>query len=733
MLFAVRPAVIPATTSGMASPVTASGPCCDRAADALRCPSDCLASHIALHIREFFACGTIGRMAFDPAQRFLDLVPGGQGIFYAIQSDGVLLWYRNLGWQTGAATWANGGSGLQIGIGWHQFVKVMAAADGQIFALNPDGTLLWYQYILSNIQTGAGSWHPNSGAQIGSGFNAFPRMFGGWNNILYGVDGNGALFWYRYIGPTGSINWANGGSGRQIGSGWKGYPDILADPNGVIYAVFQSDEFFWYRYVVQNLSTGAGFWVNGGNGIPIGVGWGSEGQRIIAANTSGVLYAVDLDVSVTPGTDNALVWYQLSNSETINTSGVRWANNGNAATVGSGFTIQAEAALQGYPSLVSVPQGGSVGIQVSTTVGSYTSTVMLEAPAASGPIQISGPTSQTGQLKVLPNGYRSAGCGWSTDFAIAVPTSWQSGIYSVRLRSTVGKEFPVVFVVRPATPTNRIAVVVPINTYNAYNTWGGHDQYTVGQDGVQRTITLQRPSLTTAVTNDSVINHTLYSDLFLLRWMTSQNIAYDCYTDLDLDATGATWLPSYKAVVLLTHGEYFTQTARQNILNYELTGGRTINTGANAIYEEVSYTPSRTAVVYRDSSGDRNLFENYGESQAEILGVNTNIESYMTFAPYQVVNQHPFLNGTGLSVGSRFGAVAYNGAASGWEVDETSGSPTVTIATGLNPSGGADMVYTALANNGFVFSASSLSFNGAIPYDSAIQQILRNVFAAAVA
>lgn len=673
-------------------------------------------------------------MAFDPAQRFLDLVPGGQGIFYAIQSDGVLLWYRHLGWQNGAATWANGGASRQIGIGWQQFVKVMAAADGQIFALNPDGTLQWYQYILGNNLTGAGSWHPNSGAVIGHGFNAFPRVFGGWNNVIYAEDGNGSLFWYRYVGPTGSPTWANGGNGRQIGSGWKGYVDIHADPNGVIYGVFQSDELFWWRYIVQNNNTGAGFWVNNGVRVSVGVGWGSEGQRIIATNTSGVVYAVDLDVAQVPATDNTLVWYRLNKSETVNTSGVSWVNNGNEIRVGSGFTIQPEAALQGYPSLMSVPQGGSVGIQVSTTVGSYTSTIMLEAPApTTGATQIAGPVGRTGQLKVLPNGYRSAGCGWSTDFTVAVPTNWQSGIYSVRLRSSVGKEFPVVFVVRPSAPVARIAVVVPVNTYNAYNNWGGHDQYTIGQIGVQRTITLQRPSLTTGVANDGVINHTLYSDLFLLRWMTSQSIVYDCYTDLDLDATGATWLTSYKAVVLPTHSEYFTEVARQNLLTFANAGGRIVSTGGNALYEEVSYANSRSAVVFRDVSGDRNLFENIGQPSSDVVGVDLNLDSYMDFAPYQVLTQHPFLNGTGLGIGSTFGAAAYNGpGASGWEVCESPGPPTVVIATGLNPNGGADMAYLTYPNGGWAFSASSLAFNGAIPNDSAIQQILRNVFTAAV-
>lgn len=674
-------------------------------------------------------------MAFDPAQRFLDLVPGSQGIFYAIQADGVLMWYRHLGWQNGTANWANGGSGRQIGVEWQQFVTVMAAADGQIFALNSDGTLLWYQYILTDGQTGAGYWHPNSGAQIGSGFDAYPRVFGGWNNVIYAVDGDGLLFWYHYAGQAGAVNWANSGNGRQIGLGWKEYPLLFADPDGVVYGIRQGDDLRWWRYVVVNYSTGDGHWANNGNAIPIGVGWGSISQRIVRSNTSGVIYAVDLDRSQTPATDNALAWYHLANSENIDTAGVVWANNGNEIVVGGGFTVQAEAALQGYPSQVSVRQGGAVGIQVSTTLPSYSATVMREAPAspAGGAVTVTAATSHTGRLQLLPAGYRGNGCGWGTDFTVSVPAAWQSGVYSVRLRSQLGKMSPVVFVVRPSVPVNPIAVVIPVNTYNAYNTWDGHDQYSAGQAGVQRTVTFLRPSTTTGVVNDSVISHTLYSDLILLRWMTSQNIAYDCYTDVDLDADGATWLRSYKAVVLATHPEYFTETMRQNLLNFENAGGRTVNSGGNAIYEKVAYTPSRTAVVYRDTSGNRQLFEGLGEPASAVLGVEYNPASYMDFAPYQVKTQHAFLNGTGLNVGDTFGAVADNGAASGWEVDGSPGPPGVVIASGLNPNGGADMTYTAFPNGGWVFSASSLSFNGAIPYDRAIQQILLNVFKAAVA
>ena len=673
-------------------------------------------------------------VAFDPNQRFLRVVPGGNGILYAIQADGVLYWYRHLGWQTGTSGWANNGTGLQIGAVWHQFTTVLAGSDGEFFAFHADGTLFWYRYILSNANTGAGSWHPASGSVIGSGFNGFTRIFGGFDNVLYCQDDDGKLFWYRYSAGNGTVGWANDGNGLQIGAGWKPFNSLWADPSGVVFGIHQDSTLYWWRRVVQNSSTGAGYWANGGNAIAVGNGWGSDSQITFWSNTSGVVYAINLDTSVTPGTDNTLIWYHLLNSQNIDTAGASWVNNGNGIQVGSGFTLQDSAALQGYPSAPSTPQGGSVGIKVSTTFPNYTATVLRLAPSASGTVTVMPAASHTGQFKPLPSGYRSAGCGWSTDFTLSIPTSWQSGVYSAHLQSPDGVPHDVVFYVRPAAPQHSVAVVIPTNTYNAYNTWGGHDQYTAGQGGVQRVITMMRPSTTTTTTGDGVISHTLFHDLFLLQWMTSQNIAFDCYTDLDIDATGPTWLPSYKAVVLLSHNEYWSETARQNLLNYLNGGGRAIVTGGNTLYERIAYTTDRGAVIFRTPTGVRDLFEDAGKPSSDVIGLEFNPASYMDFYPYQVQASHPFLNGTGLGVGGTFGATAYNGAASGWEIDQYAGtSPgTVVIASGLNPNGGGDMCQVPKPNNGWVFTTGSISFNGAIPNDTTIRQILTNVFAAAI-
>src|SRR5262245_60932858 len=110
-------------------------------------------------------------MTFDPAQRFVRLVAAGRGIIYGIQSDGVLRWYRHAGWTTGGTSWANG-TGRDIGTDWHIFRAVLAGTDGRLFTVSGDGSVRWWRYDLDDPDggDGAGSWHPNSGAVVATGF-----------------------------------------------------------------------------------------------------------------------------------------------------------------------------------------------------------------------------------------------------------------------------------------------------------------------------------------------------------------------------------------------------------------------------------------------------------------------------------------------------------------------------------------------------------------------------------
>jgi N,N-dimethylformamidase len=672
--------------------------------------------------------------ATDPLQKFIQLVPGGNGIIYAIQADGTLLWYRHTSYLSGAATWANNGAARVIGTGWHIFRTVLADASGQLFGFMPDGSIRWYKYVISNLNTGAGSWAGGGGAVIGSGFDAYPRVFGGWNGVIYGIDDSGQLWWHQYTADNGTAGWANGGGGSIIGSGFKDFPRIWADPNGVIYAVREGASYlYWYRYLGTN---GSVSWANGGSGIVIGSAWGENYQKLAFANGSGSLYALKLDTDQVNGTDSALYWLRLTNSETVTaSSGSSWANGGKGLEIGSGFTFEETANLQGYPSSLSVPQAGTVGIAVSTTFQSVTWSVLQLAPNAGNPVTVLGPTTIPGELQTLPAGYRVNGCGWANSFSVQIPATWQSGVYAAQLESPEGLTYDVVFVVRPASPVAPFAVVLPTNTYNAYNTWAGHNRYST-QNGNPVTLTFLRPTTSTEVDPPAVGSHTLHSDLFLLRWMTANNIRFDCYCDSDLNGT-VTWPASYQAVVIASHSEYWSDSMRANLVSYLDNGGRLICTGGNALYERTTLSTDGNALTWSAVKA-RDLFGNHGEWESQIVGANWNGAAFMTFSAYQVNDaSHPLLAGTGLANGAQFGATGYDGAASGWEVNgpidttNVQGTATLLADSFTQASGGGAMVYIDRGSGSWVFSSNSISFNGALAYDQNMSTILKNVFTAA--
>jgi hypothetical protein len=78
--------------------------------------------------------------------------------------------------------------------------------------------------------TGEKGWQPNTGNQIGRGWAGFRLLFGGasdqgeFGHVLFGVQPNGDLRWYKYLGqgeqnPEGSQHW-HPNSGNVIGRGW---------------------------------------------------------------------------------------------------------------------------------------------------------------------------------------------------------------------------------------------------------------------------------------------------------------------------------------------------------------------------------------------------------------------------------------------------------------------------------------------------------------------------------
>ncbi|MEV8436452.1 N,N-dimethylformamidase beta subunit family domain-containing protein [Actinosynnema sp. NPDC051121] len=664
-------------------------------------------------------------MSVDPFQNQLRMVPAGEGAFYSVRADGELLFYRHLGWQTGAVDWANGGAGVRINAGWHEFTTVLAAADGQLFGFSADGTVRWYRYLAAS-----GTWAAGGGTVIGTGFQAYGRLFGGWDGIVYGVTPTGALHWFRYLagnGTTGSAAWANGARPVQIKSDVRLYKVLVADQGGVIYGARWDERLDWFRH------DGGGTWANGGEPVPIGTGWTAEYQREFTAQ-GGSLYSVFIDRASPPGPDHELNWFRLANWQGLPLGGTpQWANGGVGKPVGTGWTTSRTANLQGYPDRWSVPVGGSLGVKVSSTFPSFQVTVRrLRGPLPTGATTVWGPVTRSGRLQLLPAGYRRSGCGWADDVVVPIDPAWPSGLYTATLTGPRGMERQVPFVVKPVTPTKPLAVMLPTLTHNAYDTWAGHSQYTWDVVPTNRYITTRKPLDDPTLRPTGRLDARWYGDLLLLGWLNANGFDYDCYQDVDLHDSGD-WLAGHRALLLGTHPEYWTLTMRNRLVEFIDGGGRVVSPGGNAIYEPVDVVDGGATAVHRDPSGQRVPYSAHGLPPHDVLGVSYEPDTFLTFEPYRVVADHPFLSGTGLAVGSTFGHTGSNGSASGWETDAApAGLPGVrVIAQGLQPDG-ADLVFFE-RGAGWAFAAGSLTFPGVLAGDAAASALLRNAVTAAVA
>lgn len=663
----------------------------------------------------------------DSEQRYVQLVPAGDGIIYGLQANGELVWLRHLGWQDGNPSWANGGTPRVLDAGWLSFRWVLASRDGQLFGVTQDGQVTWFRYLLSNPETGEGKWASGSGAVIRSRLGNYEHVCGGPNGVIYGVQPSSRrLFWHCYQaadGSTGASAWSGKGVPVAIGMAWTrpitqsigahlvNLP--FTDPNGFLYDR-DGDKLTRHHYA------GADGWDESFESGPLAPGWAD--LRMAIPMGDGVFYTIDNARRSEPVRAEELVWRRTIKAAD-NATEVSWISDRDRV-VAKGFTIEPLAALQGYPLTLSAPQGAKLGLAVSTGHSEYKVSLLRLAPRG----VLSSATRVEGGLQMLPADYRSAGCGWNTTVEVQIGQDWESGIYAARLEADGGRCFDIPFVVRPSEPAAPVAYLWPTFTYNAYNDWGGHSRYTPGPDTSRRKLSLRRPSIFNNV--DAAPDPKLIGDLTLLQWLAKERIPVDCYQDGDLDGAGS-WLSHYRALVLGIHPEYWTDRMYDRLTQYLADGGRLIYLGGNGIYERVQ-TDGKAGQTFRTADGGRDLFRDLGRPETQLLGVAYHELSWGTFAPYRVAQDHPLLAGTRLRTGDHFGESGEMGAASGWEVDRRGlpGSAGLehVIAHGLNTNGGAEMVFRPGPNDGWVFGAGSLTFVGSLAKDAAVRKIVRNVF-----
>jgi N,N-dimethylformamidase len=387
-------------------------------------------------------------------------------------------------------------------------------------------------------------------------------------------------------------------------------------------------------------------------------------------------------------------------------------------------------------------------------------------------------------MQITPDGdYSRTGVAWNK-FGYANPYLHQyveapgwSGLYYFHSRTAKGAEFAFPWIVAPARPTSRVAVLASNITWNAYNNFGGRSNY-INPDRLPPTPTVNArqdlkrytdPESITYDTDDYAplsfdrpepINHidamTEITDPIegraachvapaewrLLGWLEREHFDYDYYAETQLH-DGTLDLDAYTVLIIAAHPEYWSRSMYSRVKAWvNERGGRLMYLGGNGLNCEAEFLDDVT-VIYRNGDGralKRGGFESRFhmrvESEANLLGVAFTEAGIMTGAPYRVRDaSHWAFEGTNLADGDLFGHSSLHmrcpGGASAHETDKISPSAPkgiVLLAKGTNiDQGGAELAYHETPGGGAVFSAGSIAWPCAMLVDDSVSRITANV------
>lgn len=206
-----------------------------------------------------------------------------------------------------------------------------------------------------------------------------------------------------------------------------------------------------------------------------------------------------------------------------------------------------------------------------------------------------------------------ADAGWQSTFELAVPESWASGCYALRL-SAGDDEFFVPFFVRPARGvTADVAFVVPTATYAAYANMGlrlfgqavemyharltvvdatdllatdhpelGASTYDSHRDGSLVCYASMRRPVTNFRPKGRI--YKFCQDLLITSWLEHEGVTFDVVTDENIHREGLAAIQDYRVLVTASHPEYMSAAIEDTLQEYLGRGGRLMYLGGNGFY-----------------------------------------------------------------------------------------------------------------------------------------------------
>jgi hypothetical protein len=290
--------------------------------------------------------------------------------------------------------------------------------------------------------------------------------------------------------------------------------------------------------------------------------------------------------------------------------------------------------IEGYASRTSVNRGEHISFYVSTNDPRFEMEIFrLGWYGGTGGRRVMNKIELGGVIQDVPEPDPTTGlieCKWLRSFELAIPanpsdrTDWASGVYLAKLTAVVsGKQSYIVFVVRDDLRPSDFLFQSSVNTFQAYNNWGGKSLYAWNSvDGVPaRKVSFNRPyapgpnqqshigvgsgEFVTVLQRAAQTSATGWEYVFL-RFLEREGYDVTYATDVDTHTDGLAIL-NHNALLIVGHSEYWSFEQRANV---ESARDRGISLGffsANSVYWQVRYEPStidgspnRTLVGYKD-------------------------------------------------------------------------------------------------------------------------------------
>ena len=239
--------------------------------------------------------------------------------------------------------------------------------------------------------------------------------------------------------------------------------------------------------------------------------------------------------------------------------------------------------IEGYPSAVSGLPGEPVELSVSTIDPWFTVKAYRFGDYSGGAAHLVGTTGNVAGVRQPPpvlNPYetRTVRANWPITVSLATG-GWRPGVYLLKLTSSTGFDSYVPYIVRSASTTGTVALVLPVTTWQAYNDWGGYSLY-VGANGDRRSwaVSFDRPYARPTGSAGFAFNT---KSMVMLAERTDLPISYLANTDVSVDP-GV--LDGAKAYVSVGHDEYWTHQMRDAVVDARDAGTNLAFLGANTMY-----------------------------------------------------------------------------------------------------------------------------------------------------